>query len=134
MIARATEATQIPNDTQDPELAVLLQALAEGMERADTDRVLDCFAPHAVLHAPDEALPLEGTGSLRSYFRRRIRSHRIEAVPQPTAISTTGTDRAIVRAESEGSRGDRFVFALQRSGGRWLITHCHWTMTRVQRR
>ena len=130
--APAQEETMIATRNADPDprhadLGTLLGDLSAGLEHNQLDLVLGCFHPNAVLHAPDEPVPLEGLGSLRSYFRRRIRAQRFVAVPRILGIDFGGSDRAILRARCDAPGGDQLVFALSRTGGRWLITHGHWT-------
>lgn len=108
-------------------LCALLDNLTTGLEHDDLELVLGCFHSHAVLHAPDESIPLEGIGSLRTYFRRRIRSQRFSAVPRILGIDFGAQDRAILRAQIDAPSSDDLVFALCRTSGRWVITHCRWT-------
>lgn len=114
------------HDAETDGLRRMLEALAQGLQQRDLESVLRCFHQHAMLLAPDEAVPKEGHGALRSYFRSRLSARRLASAPRLVEVGFGGPDRAHGRAVVPET-GDELLFAAAHQRGRWEITHCRWT-------
>ncbi|MDA3962133.1 MAG: nuclear transport factor 2 family protein [Planctomycetota bacterium] len=105
-------------------IAATIDSFATALASGSLEQTMYHFDQHAILIPHDHALPQEGSGAVRSYYRRRLGSVRDARIEIETVEAGHNNDQARVRIVLHlGARSLPGLVALQRRNHRWLISH-----------
>lgn len=118
----ATARTQADADTA---IHSLLHTWRDALAGGPVEPLLACYADHAVHSPHDHPVPQEGTGALRSYYRRRLPPHRRDIDLEVHELTLRDPQRALATLTLRYADGPRLTMrlALAATGNRWRITH-----------
>ncbi|MCZ7659852.1 MAG: SgcJ/EcaC family oxidoreductase [Xanthobacteraceae bacterium] len=120
-----------------------LDAFAATYTANDVDKLVQLYAPDAILLGTNSPIISEGRDAVRAYFtnlklagsgNKNVIQDRRTIVVSDEAVVVTGFYEFTRMTDGKPTAGPaRFTVLLTRQGGKWLIAHQHSSPRRIER-